>query len=352
MTYALDNLVVIAPGSSNDERLEDWLAHLSLAAKLRPLQDFAPAFSKRPLSVNVSAVRPTVSSVAGRSWPEIVSGAGSMVDAVERGLSGALMSGAAVWLEATAEQTLAASFSAQSFGGERAISLIVLDLTPGAILRFLQPLGRQALKRICASFDGSGIAPYFMARERSGGEALLALGVPTILDVPSLARCVPRAGPTREEDLNLSELFSMSQHTEKLIDSLCERVLELCDLRASVPVRVTVKGTVRQIVRAGAFLEDMVRSRIVLHLKPAQIESEGASLDALRASPLLDAAFRSKIEAGADSDPDAMDRRHIRESSLPERWTLDLSRRLADQIGHGLKDISLGDQAIQLDVRP
>lgn len=352
MTHALENLLVIAPRSSQDVELDDWLAQLALAGRLKTPEDHAPAFSKRPLSLGVSIVRPSIPADQGATWPEIVSGAGVMVDALERGLSASLTSGAAVWLEATAEQMLAAAFSVQSFGGEQAISLIVLDVTPGAALKLVQPLGRQALKRICASFEGSGVTPYFMARERAVGEALLALDVPTLLDMPSLARRVPRTGGMREERLDLRHIADVPHSKQKAIEPLCERVLALCDLRARTRLRVTVEGTADQIARAGAYLEDLVRSRVVLHLKPAHAQSPGIGLNALCASPILDAAFRSNIEAGVDSDPDAMDVRQLRESCRPERWALELARRLTDQIGHGLKDITLGDQPVQLDVRP
>lgn len=352
MVHALDNLLVIAPGSSNDEQVEEWLAQLALAASLRPLEDNAPAFSKRPLAVNVSIVRPMLPASVAATWPGIVTAAGDMLDVLERSLNATRVPGAAVWLEASAEQILAASFAVQSFGGEQAISLMVLDVTPGAVLKLIQPLGRQALKRICAGFEGSGAAPYFLARERAVGEALLALGVPTILDMPSRARSVPRAGEVMDKTLDLGALSAAQRTKQKLLDPMCERVLELCDLRAQAPLRVTVKGTAEQIARAGAYLEDLVRSRVSLRLEPIQFSSPSMGLGALRASPILDAAFKSRFEAGEDSDPDAMDVRHIRESCLPEKWALDLSRRLADQIGHGLKDISLGNRAIQLDVRP
>jgi len=352
MVRALDSLIVVVPDPAQDEQLEDWLAQLALAAELKPIQDHAPAFSKRPLSLKVSINRPTVSSVQGATWQEIVAGAGGMVDVVERSLGGALTPGAAVWLEATAEQTLAAAFGVHAFGGEQAIGLIVFDLTPGAVLKFLQPLGRQALKRVCASLEGSGVIPYFMARERSAGEALLALDARTILDASSLPRCVPRQGALRDEEIDLTMRAVVSPPTGRLIDPLCQRVLELCDLRTQAPLRVTVKGTTEQIARAAAYLEDLVRSRIVLRLEPAQGQAQGISLNALRASPVLEAAFGSNITAGVDSDSDAMDLRHIRESGRPERWVMDVSRRLADQIGHGLKDIMIGEHEIQLDIRP
>lgn len=352
MTQPLGNLLVIAPGPSKDRQAEDWLAQLAQAASLRPLEDNALAHSRRPLSVTVSIVRPMLPSSVGATWPDIVAGAGDMLDPLERCLGAARVSGAAVWLEASAEQMLAASFAVQSFGGEQAIDMMVFDVTPGAMRRLTQPIGRQALKRICAGFEGAGVAPYFMARERSVGEALLALSLPTILDAPSPARDAPRVGEVAEETLDLGGMPDVEPSKRRLLDPVCERVLELCDMAARGPLRVVVKGAPDQMARAGAYLEDLVRSRVILHLAPTQISSQGLGLNALRASPILNAAFRSRIKAGEDSDPNAMDLRVIREACLPARWALELSRRLVDQVGHGLKDINLGVRAIQLDAKP
>jgi hypothetical protein len=351
MTSALDNLLVVAPDPVGDERLEAWLEQLDLLSALAPIEDFAPAFSKRYLSLNVSLIRPSLAPGYGATWPEIVSNAGGMVDPIEKELGANLTAGAAVWLEATAEHALAASFAAHSFGGEQAIRAIIFDLTPGAVRKFLQPMGRQALARICAAFEGSGVAACFLARERSSGEALLALEVPTILDAPALARSGPRHGNVVEHELDLGAVYATRQ-TRGLVTPLCERILELCDLRAASPLRVVVRGTAIEIARAGAYIEDLARSRISLRLEVTHATSQGIGLDALRASPILAAAFDSCVEPGRESDPDAMDSREIRLFTQPAQFVIELSRRLVDQIGHGLKDISLDGRNLQLDVRP
>jgi hypothetical protein len=351
---ALKSLLVIADRSFDDERASEWLEQLAVTAALGPLSDCSAAHSRRPLAARISIVRPNLQAGQADNWPNIAASAGSMVDPIETSMREGISPGYAVWLDASAEQVLATSFAAHSFGGEGAISAIAFDVTPTAVRHFSQPFGRQALARARAGLEDAGVSPFFIARCRSLAETMTSLGAAVITDVPLCPgprRSPAGRGPVREDLLDLAALAAEPQGAKHLGSLLCERTIDLCGRRAAGDLRVTICGAVEHIARSTPYLEDLVSCRIALRLEPSKDGPQGIPLTALGASPLLRLAFDNEFVAGSESHPDALDLREMRKVGHADVWALAVARALNDQIGHGLKDIRLGNRDIRLDIR-
>ncbi len=349
----LEAVVVIERGLS-DPMTEDWLTGIDLLSRLGGIPaDPATAHSQRPLSQHIRLVRPKLKLSQAATWREIVAAAGAMVESVEASMHEADAAGMAIWLEADCAEMLACSFAVERFGGEGAITEIFFDVTPHAALRFSEPFGQQVLKRIQAGLLGGGAKPYFVARHAAIDEALHALGAPVVVDPPfaPTPRSAPTNGqtPTRAE-LDIQDITSTTASGDKFYTKLRQRVLELMSQRSNGPMEVSVKGAVAQIVRATPYLEDLASAKIALSLHPEDPENQSA-LNTLNASPVLRLAFPEGYEDGRVSDPDITALREVRSRSTPAEWINFLVRSAHDAVGYGVKDLSIGDRNIRLDIR-